>query len=220
MGAVAGASRGRGRAVSRPGVLVIGVHQKQAKWLKDVLEAREHGKPLATWMREKGRTHTQVKAAQRLQRRMRKRGEVMEAEDTRGLLLSLRAEVVDRVKRRAGAGTEKLVSDVGVLREIDAALRQHEVWEREDRERGRGTAPAAPGAAVSGARGARNGATGARGGGKAGAEGVLGALSAGETGGSEGECAVEAAGEALGGGIGGGEGDGGGVLLSVPLAGC
>ena len=41
-----------------------------------------------------------------------------------------------------------------------------------------------------------------------------------DLGGSEGECAVDAAGEALGGGIGGGEGDGGGVLLSVPLAGC
>ena len=203
--------------MSRPGVLVIGVHQKQAKWLKDVLEAREHGKPLATWMREKGRTHTQVKAAQRLQRRMRKRGEVMEAEDTRGLLLSLRAEVVDRVKRRAGAGTEQLVSDVGVLREIDAALRQHEVWEREDRERGRGTAPAAPGAAVSGAR---IGARGARVGGKAAAEASVGALSVGETGGSEGECAVEASGEAQGEGLGADGGGESGVAGIGPLAGC
>ena len=202
----------------------MAVHEKQAKWLSAVLAARDAGESLAGWMRARGYTAVQTKAAQRLQGRMRKRGELLEQADTGRLLRSLRAEIVDRVQRRVGAQTRKLAWDLAALKEIEAALRQAAVWERQDRAGG--AAPAAPSAAVRGARGARgarNGATGARGGGKAGAEGVLGALSAGVAGGSAVDCAVEASAgvvEALGGGIGEGEGDEGGVLLSVPLAGC
>ena len=189
-------------------VLVVGRHERAAKYLKDVLAAREAGVPLARWMRERGATVSQTKAAQRLQARMRKRGERLTDFDCVRLLRSVRAEIVDRIRRRVGVGTAAFVADCGALREVEAALRQAAVWERQDRAGGVGAAPAAPSAAVRGARGA----SGAVGGGAA--------INGGETGGSAGECAVGASGEALGGGIGGGEGDGGGVLLSVPLAGC
>lgn len=217
-------SEGVGRSVARSvrrataaSVLVVGVHETQSKYLADVLGAREAGVPLATWCRDKGYTEGQAKSAQRLQSKLRRRGEALVGLDCRPVLRSLRAEILDRVKRRAGVGTAAFVADLGALREIEAALRQAAVWERQDKAGGGGAAPAAPGAV----RGdARMGARGTRGGGKAAAEASVGALSVGETGGSAGECAVGASGGALGGGIGGGEGDGGGVLLSVPLAGC
>ena len=203
--------------------MVVGPTARQSKWLPMVLGARDEGAALGPWMRERGHTQPEIDAAYALQARMKAKGRELEAENVRPLLLGVRAEIVDRVRRRVGVSTARFAADVDTLRAIDAALRQAAVWERQDKAGGGGTAPAAPGAAVRGARGARNGATGARGGGKAGAEGVLGALSAGETGGSAVDCAVEASAgvvEALGGGIGEGEGDEGGVLLSVPLAGC
>ena len=196
--------------------MVVGPTARQSKWLPMVLGARDEGAALGPWMRARGHTQPDIDAAYALQARMKAKGRELEAENVRPLLLGVRAEIVDRVRRRVGVSTARFAADVDTLRAIDAALRQAAVWERQDQSGGGGTAPAAPGAAVRGARGA----SGAVGGGKAVSEGVLGALSAGETGGSEGECAVEASGEALGGGIGGGEGDGGGVLLSVPLAGC
>lgn len=198
-------------------VLVVGAHERKALYLRDVLGAREAGVPLARWCREKGYTVSQLKGAQRLQARMRARGALLTDVDTVGLLRSLRSEVVDRVKRRAGVGTAAFVADLGALREIEAALRQAAVWERQDRAGGGATAPAAPGAVRGGAR---IGATGARGGGKAAVEGVTSAINGGEVGGSAGECAVEAAGEAQGEGLGVGQGGESGVLLSVPLAGC
>ena len=209
-------------------VLVVGRHERAAKYLKDVLAAREAGVPLARWMRERGATVSQTKAAQRLQARMRKRGERLTDFDCVRLLRSVRAEIVDRIRRRVGVGTAAFVADCGALREIEAALRQAAVWERQDKAGGGGTAPApaAPavrGAAVRGARGARNGATGARVGGKAAAEASVGALSVGETGGSEGECAVEAAGGAVGAlveGLGVGQGGESGAAGIGPLAGC
>ena len=197
-------------------LLVVEGADSRSKWLPWVIGARDAGEPLRKYMRERGMNQAAISSAHRLQARLKRRGQTLAVTDTRGLLAGLRAEVVDRITRRVGVGTGRLVADVDTLRAIDAVLRQAAVWERQDKAGGGGTAPAAPSAAVRGARGA----SGAVGGGKAVSEGVLGALSAGETGGSEGECAVEASGEALGGGIGGGEGDGGGVLLSVPLAGC
>lgn len=183
--------------------MVVGPTARQSKWLPMVLGARDEGAALGPWMRERGHTQPEIDAAYALQARMKARGRELEAENVRPLLLGVRAEIVDRVRRRVGVSTARFAADVDTLRAIDAALRQAAVWERQDKAGGGGTAPAAPGAAVPsaavrGARGARNGATGARGGGKAGAGGA-------------GECAVGASGEAL---------DEGGVLLSVPLAGC
>ncbi len=220
-------SRSMRRATAAP-VLVIGVHETQSKYLADVLGAREAGVPLLTWCRDKGYTVGQAKSAQRLQAKLRRRGEALVGLDCRPVLRSLRAEILDRVKRRAGVGTAAFVADLGALREIEAALRQAAVWERQDRAGGCAPAPAAPsaacgGASVRGTRGARIGAAGVAGGRKAGVEASVGALSVGVAGGSAVDCAVEASAgvvEALGGGIGEGEGDEGGVLLSVPLAGC
>ena len=205
--------------------MVVGPTARQSRWLPMVLGARDEGAALGPWMRARGHTQPEIDAAYALQARMKAKGRELEAEPVRPLLLGVRAEIVDRVRRRVGVSTARFAADVDTLRAIDAALRQAAVWDRQDKAGGGGTAPApaapaAPGAAVRGARGARNGATGARGGGKAGAGGSVSAINGGETGGSAGNCAVEASGEALGGGIGGGEGDGGGVLLSVPLAGC
>ena len=197
-------------------LLVVEGADSRSKWLPWVIGARDAGEPLRKYMRERGMNQAAISSAHRLQARLKRRGQTLAVTDTRGLLAGLRAEVVDRITRRVGVGTGRLVADVDTLRAIDATLRQAEAWEREKRGAGAG-APAAPGAS---ARGARNGAVGAVGGGKAVSEGSVAAINGGETGGSAGECAVEAAGEALGGGIGGGEGDGGGVLLSVPLAGC
>ena len=208
--AVGSEPKTRARKAGAPGVLVVATHEKQAKWLGAVLAARDAGESLAGWMRARGYTATNTKAAQRLQGRMRKRGELLEQADTGRLLRSLRAEIVDRVQRRVGAQTRKLAWDLAALKEIDAALRQAAVWERQDKAGGGGTAPAAPGAAVRGARG----------GGKAAVEASVGALSVGETGGSAGECAVEAAGGALGDGLGAGQGGESGVAGIGPLAGC
>ena len=193
-------------------LLVVEGADSRSKWLPWVIGARDAGEPLRKYMRERGMNQAAISSAHRLQARLKRRGQTLAVTDTRGLLAGLRAEVVDRITRRVGVGTGRLVADVDTLRAIDATLRQAEAWEREKRGAGAG--------AVRGARGARNGAMGARGGGKAGAEGVVSAINGGEAGCGAGNCAVEAAGEALGGGIGGGEGDGGGVLLSVPLAGC
>lgn len=203
-------------------LLVVEGADSRSKWLPWVIGARDAGEPLRKYMRERGMNQAAISSAHRLQARLKRRGQTLAVTDTRGLLAGLRAEVVDRITRRVGVGTGRLVADVDTLRAIDATLRQAEAWEREKRGAGAG-APAAPGAAVRGARGARIGARGARGGGKAGAEASVGALSVGVAGGSAVDCAVEASAgvvEALGGGIGEGEGDEGGVLLSVPLAGC
>ena len=204
------------RATAAP-VLVVGVHETQSKYLADVLGAREAGVPLLTWCRDKGYTVGQSKSAQRLQAKLRRRGEALVGLDCRPVLRSLRAEILDRVKRRAGVGTAAFVADLGALREIEAALRQAAVWERQDRAGGGATAPAAPGAV----RGdARMGARGTRGGGKAAAEASVGALSVGEAGGDGEECAVEASGEAQGEGLGVGQGGESGVAGIGPLAGC
>ena len=208
--------------------MVVGPTARQSRWLPMVLGARDEGAALGPWMRERGHTQPEIDAAYALQARMKAKGRELEAENVRPLLLGVRAEIVDRVKRRVGMGTGRFAADVDTLRAIDAALRQAAVWERQDKAGGGGTAPApaapaAPGAAVRGARGARNGATGARGGGKAGAEGSVSAINGGETGGSEGECAVEAAGGAVGAlveGLGVGQGGESGVAGIGPLAGC
>ena len=203
-------------------LLVVEGADSRSKWLPWVIGARDAGEPLRKYMRERGMNQAAISSAHRLQARLKRRGQTLAVTDTRGLLAGLRAEVVDRITRRVGVGTGRLVADVDTLRAIDATLRQAEAWEREKRGAGAG-APAAPGAAVRGARGARNGAMGARGGGKAGAEGVVSAINGGEAGCGAGNCAVEAAGgavEALSEGLGVGQGGESGAAGIGPLAGC
>ncbi len=220
-GGVAAVPVRRAAAKRARAVMVVGPTARQSKWLPMVLGARDEGAALGPWMRERGHTQPEIDAAYALQARMKAKGRELEAENVKPLLLGVRAEIVDRVKRRVGIGAAKFAADVDTLRAIDAALRQMANWARQDERAGITPPPAAAGGAS--VRGARIGARGARGGGKAAMEGAVGAINGVEVGGGAVDCAVEASAgvvEALGGGIGEGGGDEGGVLLSVPLAGC